>query len=221
MTLLTLPKTLTPGTFENVGDVQDNFTAIKTLVNGGLDGDNLAQASAEALGVSATNNVRRGLGSTSLLDISSSVYVQLLRAPTVVMPTVGILHVSMLTACSVVLGTGALISYAVRLNGITARSRFGVASGVSGGLMEVTGLGIISPGTVTGGILYTDNNDAGLGALLSTNGTGSTIQTQPVGVFVPIAVSAGSYVVDVVARVDSGSDVLFNSGSLRVRAEGF
>lgn len=221
MSTLTLPRTLVPGAFENVNDVQDNFVAIRTLVNGGLDGDNFSQASAEALGVGATNAVRHGLGSTLLLNVTTGSYVQLLRAPVVVMPTVGILHVSFLVAVVVSLGTSSLISYAVRLNGTTAKSRFGSVSGASTGLMEVTGLGVTSTGSPTGGVLYTGNTDNGLDALLSTNGTGAAQQTQPVGVPVPIAVAAGSYVVDVVAKVDSGADVFFSNGKLYVKAEGF
>jgi hypothetical protein len=219
---LTLPKTLTPGTYENVGDVQDNFTAIKTLVNGGLDGDNLAQASAEALAVSATNVPRRGLGTNVAgVVVSSPTYTQLLRAPVVVMPSVGILHVSMLMATLLPATTSATISYAIQLNGTTARSRFGVASGASSGLLEVTGLSLAYLGTPSGAMLFTDNNDVGLGSLVSTFGYPAGDQTQPVGVFVPIAVAAGAYVVDVVGRMDTGASVLFRNGSLRVRAEGF
>lgn len=221
MSTLTLPRTLVPGAFENVNDVQDNFVAIRTLVNGGLDGDNFSQATAEAVSASATNASRHGLGSTLLLNVTTGSYVQLLRAPVVVMPTVGILHVSMFVTVTVSPSTTRLISYAIRLNGTTAKSRFGAVSAASGGLMEVTGLGITSPGTPTGGILYTGNTDNGLDALLSTNGGGATQQTQPVGVFVPIAVAAGSYVVDVVAKVDSGDDVGFANGKLWVKAEGF
>lgn len=221
MSALTIPKTLRPGDFENVNDVTDNFTAIRTLVNGGLDGDNLSQATDEALSLSGTNYPRRGRTELHLLSVSlGATYTTVIRAPTVVIPTGGILHVSMTCWASITLSTTQVISYAIRLNGTTARSRFGVASGASGGLMEVTGLSLASPGTPTGALLYTDITDISLGSTVSTNGSGA-IDTQPTGAFVPIVVTPGAYVVDLVARVDSGTDVLFSQGALRVRTEGF
>lgn len=224
MATLTLPNTLTPGTFEDVGDVQENFVAIRSLVNGGLDGDNVSQATGEALSLSATNYPRRGRAALSLLDVGvGATYTQIIRAPAVVMPAAGILHVSMTCWAVVTGGTTQVISYAIRLNGATARSRFGVApaSGASTGLMEITGLSIASPGTPTAALLFTDTTDTGLGSLISTNGTGGAVDAQPAPAFAPIVVSAGACVVDLVARVDSGTDVLFYQGALRVRTEAF
>lgn len=42
MTTLSVPNTLTPGTPEDISDVEDNFTAIETWANGNIDATNLA-----------------------------------------------------------------------------------------------------------------------------------------------------------------------------------
>ena len=224
MSVLVPPNTLTPGTFEDVGDAQENFDAIQALVNGGLDGANLLPVTADQLSVSSTNNLRRGAGSVVGLSVPvGSAYTLIMRAPTVVMPVSGVLHISALAITVVASGTAQSISFAIRLNGVTARSRFGVApaSGVSSGLMEITGLAVTSFGSPTGAALYTDTVDSGLSALVSTNGVATGITTQPTGVFVPVSVAAGSYVVDFVARVDTGTSLAFTEGSLRVKTEAF
>lgn len=133
MALLTLPATLAPGS--DAEDIQANFVATRAVVNGGLDGTNLSPATAETVGTSATNAARRGI-TTSLSDtLLTSSYTVVSRAPTVTVPANGILHVSLIGFLQAAFGGTA--SFAIQCNGVTVRSRFGVASGASSGLMEV------------------------------------------------------------------------------------
>lgn len=223
MTALTIPNTLTPGTLEDVGDVQENFVAIRSLVNGGLDGTNLTQTTDEALSLSGTNAPRRAaqsrpLSSTEAVALTST-YQRLIRAPAVVMPTGGLLHVSAMGTMDVV--SAATWRLCVQINGVIARSRFGVASGASGGLMERT---MSTTGANT--LWYTDISDIGLGQV--DGGVGElpldpSFGTRPMGAFVPIVVGAGSYVVDMMGVMDAGATfACVNTDAIvYVRTEGF
>jgi hypothetical protein len=223
MSALTLPKTLRPGDFENVNDVTDNFTAIRTLVNGGLDGANLTQATGEALSATATNTPRRAMQSRPLDSTEAKVlngtYQRLIRAPAVVMPTGGLLHVSAMGIMDVF---GAVTwRLCIQLNGVIVRSRFGVASGASGGLMERT---MSTAGSTT--LWYTDISDVGLGQVDATAGElplEASFGSRPIGAFVPIAVGPGSFVVDVLAIQDAGPALAATNAAavIYVRTEGF
>lgn len=227
MSTLTLPNTLTPGTLEDIGDVQENFTAIGTLVNGGLDGANLAQVVSEQLAVSAPNYPRRApaiAGATESVALASSTYTRIVRVSTIIVPTGGFLHVSFLATAFLFTGSAAVISFAVQLNGVTARSRFGVTSGASTGLMEKTGVAIpAASGNATWAQLFTDPTvDIGLGAVVSSlDGPGGMTTTRPVGAFIPIVVNPGSYTVDVIGRLDSGPTITVSDWRAYVRTEAF
>lgn len=229
MTALTLPNTLTPGTFEDVGDVQENFDALRSLVNGGLDGANLSQAAGEALAVSGANIPRRGaqnaiLNSSQYVTLTAA-YQRLVRAPTVVMPSAGLLHVSAMGILAA--GSTATWSICLQLNGVIARSRFGVApaSGVSVGLMERTGM-TLGP-AISSTLWFTDTGDTGWGSLFAPPpdtpaGTSPFTATRMLTAFVPIVAGPGSYVVDVLARHDTGATVITNfDASIYVRTEAF
>lgn len=225
MTLLTLPNTLTPGTFEDVNDVQENFVAVRTLVNGNLDGDNLAQATAESLSVAASNVPRRGRApSTSAATITTSMYTLVARCPTVVMPTSGILHVSLWARCALAGYTAGTAVVAVQLNGVTARSRFGVVAVESGGLMELT---VNLAGSRPDALVITAPVDAGLSSLLSADSDPFDDQPNghPVGPAIPLVVNAGAYTVDLVAKTGTATGFAMDLGNIRghfwVKAEGF
>lgn len=228
MPSLVLPNTLTPGAYEDVGDVQENFTAIRSLVNGGLDGTNLSQTAGEQLGVSATNYPRRSSVSwLGTVPVTSSTYTQIGRAPVVTMPTAGVLHVALWTWCRDTPGTGGTVSVCVQLNGVTARSRFGVApaSGVSSGRMELVGFGVpATTGHSLGAyvLVHSDTTDTGLNYLASSNvgPVDNTAAGHPVGAFVPITVGPGNYVVDFMARADTGGPYYF-VGSMFTKTEAF
>lgn len=203
---LVLPSTLTPGTFENVNDVSANFTALRTLVNGGLDGANLSQSTGEALSVSGTNIPRRG-AETFGLDPTQTVvltgtYQRLKRAPTVVMPTGGLLHVAAFGEMQIM--NAVTWRLCVQLNGVIAKSRFGTApaSGASVGLMER----VMSTASSTMTLWYTDPGDTGLGSLDSLLGypDSPAYRDRMLTAFIPIVVGPGSFVVDVCARQDAG-----------------
>lgn len=226
MALLTLPNTLTPGTFEDVGDVQENFAAVRSLINGSLDGDNLSQASGEALSVSSTNAPRRGrTPSAAGLSITSSTYVLAARCPTVVMPTSGLLHVSLWARAALAGFTAGTVMFAVQLNGVTARSRFGVLAAESGGLMELT-ISLMA-GARPDANLVTANVDAGLTSLFSadTDPVDDQSNGHALGAPVPIAANAGAYTVDLVAKVGTATGFFTDFGSIRghftVRTEAF
>lgn len=230
MTSLTLPKILTPGALENVDDVTSNFTAVRTLMNGGLDGDNLSQATGEALAVPATNLPRRAQGTlvSGGSYVLTTTYGVVARCPAVVMPTTGLLHISLWATMSLVAYAPGTVAVAIQLNGVTARSRFGVASGASGGLMELTGISLPAPvGPITNGIVYTQPGDTGLAATVSTNGffVDDYAAGHPLGTSIPLAVNAGSYVVDLVAKLETATGMILGlssaAPSLTVRAEGF
>jgi hypothetical protein len=232
MTLLTLPNTLVPGAYEDVGDVQENFVATRAIVNGGIDGENLSATTSEYLGLSATNYPRRGDGDTvpGLGAITGTTYTPILRCGPVVMPTAGILHVSLWMPISMVAYTGGTASFALQLNGTTIRSRFGVASAGSGGLMELTAT-LPTPGgvgtSIPGAVLYTDLVDVGLGILTSSDGLPSNETTfgHPGGAPLPVAVNAGSYVIDLVGKVGTAAGFIATLGPtsapFAVRAEAY
>lgn len=230
MTSLTLPKPLTPGTLENVDDVTSNFTAIRTLMNGGLDGDNLSQATGEALAVPATNLPRRAKGAivSGGAFVLSPTYGVVARCPTVVVPTAGLLHITLWAGVSLAGYSPGTVAIAIQLNGVIARSRFGVASGASSGLMELTGISLPAPvGPLTGGVFYTQPGDTGLASTISTNGLYADSYSSgfPMGTTIPVVVNAGAYVVDFVAKLETatGMFVQLSSGapSFTVRVEAF
>lgn len=203
---LVLPNTLTPGTFEDIGDVSENFAAISTLVNGNLNGANLSQATGEALSVSGTNIPRRGsetfpLDSTQTVVLTGT-YQRLKRAPTVVMPSGGLLHVAAFGEMQLL--NAVTWRLCVQLNGVIAKSRFGTApaSGVSVGLMER----IMSTSASSATIWYTEANDTGLGSLDSPFGypDSPAFKDRMLTAFVPIVVGPGSFVVDICGRMDAG-----------------
>lgn len=230
MTSLTLPKTLTPGALENVDDVTSNFTAVRTLMNGGLDGDNLSQATSEAISASSSNIPRRAKGYLFLsgATVTTTTYVPVFRCPTIVVPVAGLLHISLWMRISLAGYSPGTVAVAIQLNGVTVRSRFGVASGASGGLMEQTGISLPAPVSgFTGGVVYTQPGDTSLASTVSTNGFPADPFTTgfPMGTAIPVAVNAGSYVVDLVAKLETATGlnlVLSDSApSFTVRTEAF
>jgi hypothetical protein len=96
---LVIPNTLTPGTPEDVSDVQDNFTAVTTWANGNIDGDNLTTATNQALGLNETGTVRRGKSIIATEQSTTSTSYTTLTTPdrvqNVVLPTDGLIFVAL------------------------------------------------------------------------------------------------------------------------------
>jgi hypothetical protein len=74
MTFVSLPHTLTPGTPENVAHVQNNFAAIRDVVNGGLDSTNLAPGGVSATSLAASAKVLSGSANAGTATATGSSY---------------------------------------------------------------------------------------------------------------------------------------------------
>jgi hypothetical protein len=97
MTLITLPRTIVPGTPENAAHVQENDEAIRDVVNGSLDGDNLTATTASRLGLSSSSITRSGVLAIVTQETRTSATYGLMttadRIQNVALPTNGLLHV--------------------------------------------------------------------------------------------------------------------------------
>lgn len=206
---LVLPNTLAPGAYENAADYQADFVAVRNYLNGSLDGSVFADTASAQLSVDEFAIERRGSLSTAIQIPSTTVggVTVMGRVPAIVMAASGILWVSATAYMDVetesIFGNGQY-SYEIRLNGVTARSRFGAvpASGVSGGLLRY-----VSPDPITDGArhqIYTENTDPGIFSLFSTDGGGGSLPTSSIlGTFLPIAVDPGAYTVDFIQKTES------------------
>lgn len=98
MSELPLTNTLTPGTNEDVADVQENFQDVLDWANGNIDGDNFTAATNQALGLNETGTVRRGKSIISTEETTTSASYTLLTTPdrvsNVVLPTDGLIAIA-------------------------------------------------------------------------------------------------------------------------------
>lgn len=97
MTTLAYSHTLIAGTPENVNDVQEMFDDAKTVINGNLDGDNLATSIREAAALNKTGSIRRGKSIIATEESRTNTAYGLLTTPdrvqNIVLPTDGLIFV--------------------------------------------------------------------------------------------------------------------------------
>lgn len=207
---LTLPNTLQPGTYEDANALMTNFTAVKNYLNGSLDGSTPTTTAAAQLALDSSTIERRAMNAPLTAGGSTTVgtHSVLARASAITMPSAGVLWVAAAAFmdCTVetLLGNGTY-TYMIRLNGVTVKSRFGTApaSGVSGGLLQVTD--VHAPLDGSRYLVYTDDSDAGLSIMYSADGSTGEPTSRILSAFIPISVDSGVYTVDLVQRVDTFS----------------
>lgn len=195
MPLATLPKTITPGTPENASDVQSNDAALLAALNGQLDGDNLTAAAARAAGISDSTNIRRGSSiiatSESITNAAYAVLTTPDRVSNIVVPSAGILHVSLWAMVTKAVGTaGDNISAAIFIGANQAK---GIISSVA----ETTVGGGVAGGMT--GLVYTGVTTT-VPDIQGQNSVGAADDTATghlVGLFIPFVVNAGTYTIEV------------------------
>lgn len=228
MTTLAYTNTLTAGTPENVAAVQQNFVDARTVLNGSIDGDNMTAATKNAIGLSDSTTVRRGRSIIATSEaIAGTGYAALTtpdRVASVVVPANGVLWVSYwCQMIKTVGGSSETASIGLFLGSNQVKSRFGTApaSGVSGGLFEVTAFSTFVPSVTVAA--FTDFVDSGMAVLTSGSGAPAddTTNGHPIGVFVPIAVAAGTYTVEMRFKKTAGATVSASTRRLYVKAEAF
>lgn len=233
MTTLAYTNTLTAGQPENVSQVQQNFVDARTVLNGGLDGDNVSTATAQALGLTTTAAapggaaVRRGKSIIATAEnIAGTSYATLTtpdRVASLVVPSNAIVWVSFwCELLKTVGGAGESGSVGLFFGANQVKSRFGTApaSGVSGGLFE--GLTLLSgAGTPQACIAFTDYVDPGISSLTSSSGepVDDTTNGHPVGAFVPLVIAAGTYTVEMRFKKTAGATVAVSKRRLYCKVE--
>lgn len=220
--------TIATGGQRNASQLQSNFTDIRSVVNGGLDADNLSTATGQALALSQTGAVRRGKSIIATSESIAGTSYAALTTPdsvaSIVVPTNGVLWVSFWCQMTKsVGGASETASVGLFLGANQARSRFGVApaSGVSGGLFETTVFSTFVPSASAA--VFTDYVDSAMANLPSGSGAPAddTTNGHPVGAFVPIAVTAGTYTVQMRFKKTAGATVAVATRRLFVKAEAY
>lgn len=229
MTTLAYTNTLIANTNEDVSKVQQNFVDARTLLNGNLDGANLSTATKDAIGLSDATTVRRGKSVIATSEnIAGTSYATLTtpdRVASLVVPSNAIVWVSYwCTMIKSVGGVGETGSCGLFFGSNQIRSRFGnaPASGVSGGLFEAAG--VLTSGTpVTSALVFTEFVDAGMSSLQSTSGNPADDVTNghPVGSFVPVAITAGTYTVEMRFKKTAGATIAVSNRRLYLKVEAF
>lgn len=232
MSTLTYTNTLIADTPEDVSKVQTNFVDVRTVLNGNLDGTNFTTAAKDMIALSDSGVVRRGksviAGSEAIAGTSFAALTTPDRVASIVVPSGGVLWVSYWAILTkTVGGVAETASIGLFLGSNQVKSRFGVApaSGVSSGRMELVGFGVpATTGHSLGAyvLVHSDTTDTGLNYLASSNvgPADNTAAGHPVGAFVPITVGPGNYVVDFMARADTGGPYYF-VGSMFTKTEAF
>lgn len=235
MSTLTYTNVLVANVPEDVTKVQQNFVDARTVLNGGLDADNVSTATAQNLGLTTTAAapggavVRRGKSIIATSEaIAGTSYAALTtpdRVASIVVPTGGLLWVSYWAILTkTVGGAGETASIGLFLGGNQAKSRFGTApaSGASAGNFGIDGL-FSAGGVTTAAVAYTDNVDAGMGTLLSTSGSPVDDLTNghPIGAFVPVVVTPGTYTVEFRFKKTAGTVCTVSNRRMYCRVEAF
>lgn len=224
---LVIPNTLQPGTYEDAAALQADFAAVRSYLNGSLDGNSPTSTVAQQLSLDAASVNRRERATSWPNDpiVFGDPYKSVARLGPIEMVTGGVLHIGFRLAAQ---RSGAIpygastMDVALQLNGTIIRSRFGVApaSGASTGELSYIGAPFpASPGVDDHTLFFSQWTDSAIGILYAA----TDFPSGPIsGAPIPVAVDPGTYVVDLVARVGSGNSNFFmNSPDLYCKAEAF
>jgi hypothetical protein len=213
---LNVTNTFSAGTTAVAADVNENFAEVESVVNA-LDGDNLATAVAEQLGLSETGTVRRGKSIIATEESRTNTAYGTLTTPdqvqSVVVPTDGLLRVkfSALVKTSVV--NAGRVALFVGSNQVRQM--------VSGGAPVVADSGQLCIGANDYDWVFTYG---GSYSPLSTDQSAgqASRDSSPfmIGVPVEIEVPAGTYDVSIQYKASSGS-ITAKERKLWVEAVGF
>lgn len=130
MTQLVLPKTLTPGAAENVQDVQDNFVAVRTVINGQLGADNVQDKTLTGQEL-ASNAVKIELGQTITLmgEVRVPVGNQDVIPPIFV--PVGAAQITKLVRVRYRILAGTSVTFTLQRNGVDVPGAVGLVAGTA------------------------------------------------------------------------------------------
>lgn len=226
---LTYSTSLVAGTPENVANVQTMFNDARTALNGNVIADDLTAATRNQLGLTDASTVRRGKSiiatSESIAGVGYAALTTPDRVASVVVAANTILWLSWWCQMTKSVGGAAETgSVGLFLSGAQVKSRFGSApaSGVSAGFFQADGIFAATVPSASA-IAYTDAADAGIGSLVSTSGAASddTTNGHAVGVWVPLAIAAGTYTVEMRFKKTAGATVAVFNRRLYVKTETF
>lgn len=213
MSDLTVTNTLTAGTPENVGDVQENFTDVVTWANGNIDSDNFTATTNQTLGLSETGTSRRGKSIIATEQTTTSTTYTTLTTPdrvqNIVLPTDGLLCVAFqgmwkesvvsTARAAIFVGATQLKIANDRTNAvpIVQEAALGVANQYKALSTTASGLNGAA-GDATG---YTGDVTTGQVVGVAINASSSTVASGPCY----IHAAAGTYTVSVQFKVSSGT----------------
>lgn len=222
MSDLNLTNTLTAGTPEDVGDVQENFVDIVTWANGNIDGDNLTAATNQALALNETGTVRRGKSIIATEESRTNVAYGTLTTPdrvsNIVLPTDGLLYIAFQAMWK------ESSSGAAKAAIFIGSDQLKIATAAAAPAVQETGLGVTANN-------YIPLASAGLGLAIpssfSAAYTGHVTTGQVVGVndtgrngWVTVFAAAGTYTISIQFKASTGS-VTAKERKLWVKAEAF
>lgn len=219
MPQLTLPHTISPGIEIKADEHQENYEAIRDILNA-LDSANLLSSLADLLGVSQSGVVRRGKTSiTGEETRASSTYDFLTthdEVTNVVLPASGLLLIHYrATVKTSVANAGRAALY---LNG----NPVVVMNGNTGAQDPAEATGPFAANTY--GLLHTDHDNGmevtGGGSGAAYTGPTTTGELIPGSAFVAVEAAAGTYTVGVKFKATSGT-ISAKNRLLRVAAIGF
>lgn len=227
MSDLSLTNTLTGGTTEDVGDVQENFQDVVDWANGNIDGDNLTAAANQALGLNETGTVRRGKSIIATEEGRTNTAYGTLTTPdrvqNIVLPTDGLIRVWFQAMWKESVDAAARAAIFVGSN----QQTLAVANVAAPAVIEAQCMMASNTyGPLSSSFFGLHGGPAGTSATAYTGDVttgqaiGGTYSTTTVGGPVDIFVAAGTYTISVQFKASSGT-VTVKNRRLLVATEAF
>jgi hypothetical protein len=224
MGLLTLPHTIDAGTEIVSAEHQANYVAIRDVINGNLDTDNIDSGVLEDIGVSETGTVRRGKAVIATEEARANTAYGLMTTPdqvsSIVVPADGLLFVSYRGMIKESVQGAAAAAVFIGANQVKQVDVF--AAPVVAEWTSVTSLGIDDSGANVYGLLEGPgtNGEFSLRQRTAGNAYSGDVTTGMPQPFAAFFVAAGTYNVSVQFKASSGS-VTVKNRALRVWTMGF